>query len=99
MRMHWLQGPALLAIVWSACAAPLAAAVRLEGNKATFATAAMVVTIEDGSIARIFNRATGTDYVVPRTATQKPDITTGLVYAVSGVTQKQENATSLGPTS
>jgi len=96
--MIWLRSLALQGILIAAACSPVAAAFSITGNRATFTTPSMVVAIDDGSIVRIFNRITGTDYLLPKPVSSSPEVSTGLVYAVPGVSKQEQKARTLGPT-
>ena len=91
---------ALLVLVVAACQEPGGAesSVHIEGELARFETAEMIVEIERGSITRIFNRLTGTDYLSSPPGGAPPDVSTGIVRAVPAVAETDETTGVVGPT-
>ena len=73
------------------------AETRVEGNRSSFTTNAMSVTVESGTITTIYNKLTGSSYILGAPGSSSADFATGLIYTTSGVS-KGEKATVVGPT-
>jgi hypothetical protein len=72
--------------------------MRVEGERATFTTKAMIAVVEKGTITRLYNRLTRTEYVFPSPAAVPRDFATGLVYVTPGVVERRETPNVIGAT-
>lgn len=70
----------------------------IEKNCVKFETDNMLVTLEKGVIANIFNRLTGTEYLVSHPSSVPEEFSNGLVYAVPKASQRDEKANIVGAT-
>jgi len=70
----------------------------VENDHVTFKTKRMIVEIEKGVISRIFNRLTGTEYVSAPIESVPQDFSTGLVYALPKISQREEKIGVVGAT-
>jgi hypothetical protein len=59
----------------------------------------MIAVVENGSITRLVNRLTGTEFITGRPSPLDPEFQNGLVRAVPRISTEKENATVVGPTS
>jgi hypothetical protein len=80
------------------CAFGIALPAGCAGRTKTFVTRLMTATVEDGTITRIYNRLTGSEYIRPVEKAPDQDLVTGLIFATPGASRGEE-ATVLGPTS
>jgi hypothetical protein len=74
--------------------------LKLDGDTATFRTPQMMVVIKKGSVSRLFNRLTGTEYILPGNENEKDssDASTGLIYADHSVSEGGDRPNVIGPT-
>jgi len=70
--------------------------LQVNGGCATFTTDRMIVTVERGAIVRIFNRLTGSDYIVKDAKDVPRDLQTALVYAAPGVSKQGKTPSVVG---
>jgi hypothetical protein len=66
--------------------------LQIEGDRAIFTTERMIAVIRNGVLVRIFNRLTGTEYIVSPPKEIPKDFQTALIYTVEGVGKQGENA-------
>jgi hypothetical protein len=78
-------------------ALPLSAAVTVDGARATFSSARMIATVENGSVVRLVNRLTGSEFIAGRGSPEDAEFRSGLVRAVPGLSAAGEQATIVGP--
>lgn len=78
--------------------------VVIHGDEATFTTPAMIVVVSRGSVTRLFNRLTGSEYLAApaSAAADAPpanlDAATGVVYAERSVVKGDLRPNVIGPT-
>jgi len=72
--------------------------MRLEGERATFTTQAMIAVVQRGMVTRLYNRLTDTEYMLPSSRTAPRDFSTGLIYVAPGTTEKRETPNVIGAT-
>ena len=73
------------------------AETNLEGGRASFNTNTMRVVVENGIVTSIYNKLTGSAYILGPPASGGADFSTALIYTKPGVS-KGEKATVVGPT-
>jgi len=86
------------ALCAGATSATETAPMRVEGERVTFTTKAMIAVVEKGTITRLHNRRTGTEYLLPSPSAVPRDFATGLVYVAPGVTARGETPNVIGAT-
>jgi hypothetical protein len=64
----------------------------VEGDRAIFTTKRMIAVIRNGVLVRIFNRLTGTEYIVSPPKEIPKEFQTALIYTVEGVSKQGEKA-------
>jgi Domain of unknown function (DUF6259) len=72
--------------------------LHVAGDTATFSTSQMTVKVTKGVVTRLFNRVTGTEYIVPGTPSAPSDAVSGLVYAKRTVSAGGDRPNVIGPT-
>lgn len=94
------QLPVAAALLAMALAIPIlaspASGLQVKGSRATFSTDRMIVTIDRGEIVRIFNRRTGSDYIVKDPKEIPHGLQTALVYVAPGVSEQGKAANVVG---
>jgi hypothetical protein len=69
------------------------------GDTATFSTSQMIAVVSKGTLTRIFNRVTGSEYLSQSgLRTSESQASTGLVYAEPEVSTKEQRPNVIGPT-
>jgi Domain of unknown function (DUF6259) len=74
--------------------------LKVQGDTATFTTSQMIVVVSKGRVTRIFNRVTGTEFLVgsPVAPNSDSEATSGLIYAEPTVSKEDQRPNVIGPT-
>jgi hypothetical protein len=68
------------------------------GDTATFVTPKIILEVKRGTVTRLFNRRTGTEYIVRGVTAPPSEAATGLVYVESSISEGGDGPNVVGPT-